>query len=97
MHQAAALTGRERRLALWAVGPPGVFVPYDRNQGSPGTGLHLSPGLPTWVLFLGCLGVSRSHTAAHLFALRLSSVTWCSVSCPGNGDADTHSPRFLGK
>lgn len=76
------------------MGPPGMSV------GSPRIGLHLSPGLLTRA-FLGCLGVSRSHEAAHLFALRLPSVTWfmfCLVLCvlPENWDADTHSSGFWG-
>lgn len=63
-------------------------------------GLYLSPGLPTWASFPGCLGVSRSHEAAYRFALRFLSdmfcLVLCSVSCLENGDTDPYGPGLLG-
>lgn len=54
----------EGRPALWAVCSPGVSFPRAGHSGPPGTALHPSPRLLTWVFFLGGWGVSRKHEAS---------------------------------
>ena len=78
-----------------------VCVPRARNQGPAGMALQPSPALPTRVLFLGCLEVSRRREAAHWSALRPPSAAMGHVLSGllfllRNGDADAHGSGLLG-
>lgn len=87
------------RLALWAVGPPGVPVPCARNQGSllgwvSTRTLGFRSGYSSRAVRESA-GTMRLPCSLHSSFPQGSQSAWHFVSCLRNGGADTHGPGLL--